>query len=188
MSLHNSATHYGTVTRFLHWAVFLLFVHQYLSGNLMTRIEGGHTLFGLTQNNYFDWHKSIGVVLLSLAVVRIIWRKMMPLPDWAPALTPAERKISQCNETLLYACMILMPASGYLFVMAGDYGIKLFGLHDLINPIGKQAWLADLAHVAHIVISYVIVIVVSWHVGLGLKHHIFDRDRFLHRMLPFFKP
>jgi cytochrome b561 len=84
--------------------------------------------------------------------------------------------------------MILMPVSGYLFVMAGDYGIKLFGLHDLVNPIGKQEWLADLARVVHIVIGYVIVVVVSWHVGLGLKHHIFDRDGFLRRMLPFMRP
>ncbi len=188
MPLQNSATHYGAVTRFLHWAVFLLFVHQYLSGNFMTRIEGAHTLFGLTQNNYYDWHKSIGVVLLSLAVVRIVWRNLTPLPDWAPTLTPAERTISHWNETLLYTCMILMPVSGYLFVMAGDYGIKLFGLYDLVNPIGKKEWLATIAHVVHVVIAYAFIVVVSWHVGLGLKHHIFDRDGFLRRMLPFVRP
>ena len=188
MALKNSTTHYGTVTRFLHWAVFLLFAHQYLSGNFMTRIEGDHTLFGLTQGNYYDWHKSIGVVLLLLAVLRILWRKLTPLPDWSPVLSPAERAISHWNETLLYACMILMPVSGYLFVMAGDYGIKLFGLHDLVNPIGKQALLADIARIAHIVISYVIVVVASWHIGLGLKHHVFERNGFLRRMLPFCKP
>ena len=188
MPLQNSTTRYGSVTRFLHWAVFLFFVHQYLGGNFMTRIEGGHTLFGLTQGNYYDWHKSIGLVLMLLVVVRIVWRKLTSLPDWAPTLTPAERTISHWNETLLYACMILMPVTGYLFVMAGDYGIKLFGLYDLFNPIGKQAWLADVARVAHIVISYVVVVVLSWHVGLGLKHHIFDRDGFLRRMLPFSKP
>ena len=188
MPLHNSATHYGAVTRFLHWAVFLLFVHQYLSGNFMVRLETGHTLFGLTQNNYYDWHKSIGVVLLMLAVARLIWRKSTPLPDWAPTLTPHERTISHWNETLLYVCMILMPVSGYLFVMAADYGIKLFGMHDLVNPIGKKAWLADIARVVHIVISYAIVVIASWHVGLGLKHHIFDRDGFLKRMLPFVRP
>jgi cytochrome b561 len=153
----------------------------------MVRLESGHTLFGLNQNNYYDWHKSIGVVLLVLAVLRIVWRKATPLPDWAPTLTPAECAISHWNETLLYACMILMPLSGYRFVMAGDYGIKLFGLHDLVNPIGKKEWLADIARVVHILISYAIVVIASWHVGLGLKHHIFDRDRFLHRMLPFIK-
>ena len=185
MPLHNSATHYGAVTKFLHWAVFLLFAYQYLGANIMTRIASGKTVFWLTQDDYYNWHKSVGLVLLALVVLRIAWRKLTALPDWAPTLTPAERAISHWNETLLYTCMFLMPVSGYLFVMAGDYGIRLFGRYDLPNPIGKQEWLAAFSRVVHIVTSYAIVIVAAWHVGLGLKHHIFDRDGFLYRMLPF---
>ena len=41
MPLLNSTTHYGTVTRFFHWAVFLLFAYQYVVANIMTRIEQG---------------------------------------------------------------------------------------------------------------------------------------------------
>lgn len=181
----NSAARYGAVTRFLHWTIFLLFVYQYVGANLMTRIGSGKTLFWLTQGSYYNGHKSIGLVILVLAVLRLVWRKWTPLPDWAPTLTPAEREISHWNETLLYGCMILMPVSGYLFVMAGDYGIKLFGWHDLPNPIGKQEGLAVLARVVHIVIGYATIFILAWHVGLGLKHHFFDRDRFLDRMLPF---
>lgn len=185
MQLTNSATHYGTVTRFLHWAVFLLFLHQYLGANLMTRIGSDQTLFGITQGGYYNWHKSIGLALLGLALLRLAWRKLTPLPDWAPTLTPAERTISHWNETLLYAGMILLPVSGYLFVMAGGYGIKLFGWHDLSNPIGKQAGLAAFARVVHVALSYATLVIVAWHVGLGLKHHLFDHDRLLDRMLPF---
>lgn len=187
MQLTNSTTHYGAITRFLHWSVFLLLVYQYLGANLMTRIGSGKTLFWLTQNSYYNGHKSIGLVVLALVALRFAWRKLTPLPDWAPTLTPAERTISHWNEMLLYGCLILMPVSGYLFVMAGDYGIKLFGWHDLPNPIGKQEGLAIFARIVHIVISYVTVIIVAWHVGLGLKHQIFDRDRFLDRMLPFIR-
>lgn len=185
MPLLNSATRYGAITRFLHWAVFLLFACQYLGANIMTRIAQGKTLFWLNGDDYYNWHKSIGLVLLTLVVLRIAWRKLTPLPDWAPTLTPAERTISHWNETVLYTCMLLMPVSGYLFVMAGDYGIKLFGRYDLPNPVGKQEWLATVAQVVHIFTSYVIVVIAAWHVGLGLKHHIFDRDGFLNRMLPF---
>lgn len=185
MPLLNSPTRYGAITRFLHWTVFLLFAHQYIGANLMTRIGSGKILFGLPQGFYYDWHKSIGLILLALALVRLAWRKLTPLPDWAPTLTPAERAISHWNETLLYGLMILMPISGYLFVMAGDYGIKWFGVSSLPNPIGKQEGLAVLAHVVHIVIAYAAIVVIAWHVGLGLKHHLFDRDGFLDRMLPF---
>ena len=185
MQLINSATHYGAITRFLHWSVFLLIFYQYIGANLMTRIGSGKTLFWLTQGSYYNGHKSIGLVILALALLRLVWRKLTPLPDWAPTLTPAERTISHWNETLLYGCLIVMPVSGYLFVMAGDYGIKLFGWRDLPNLIGKQEGLAGLARVIHIVVGYGMVVVMAWHVGLGLKHQIFDRDRLLHRMLPF---
>jgi cytochrome b561 len=186
--LRNSPTHYGTITRFFHWAVFLLFAYQYVVANIMTRIEPGKTVLGLGQDSYYNWHKSIGLVLLALVVLRVAWRKLTPLPDWAPSLTPAERSLSSWNETLLYTCMFLMPVSGYLFVMAGDYGVRLFGRFDLPNPIGKVEWLASTARVVHLVTSYAIVIIAGSHIALGLKHHIFDRNGFLHRMLPFGKP
>jgi len=187
MPLLNSSTHYGAVTRFLHWTVFVLFVYQYLGANLMTRIGSGKTLLGWTQGNYYDWHKSVGLVLLGLALARLAWRKLTPLPDWAPTLTADERTISHWNETLLYGCMILLPISGYLFVMAGDYGIKLFGGPALPNPIGKQESLAVFARVLHITVAYATVVIVAWHVGLGLQQHLFRCDRFLHRMLPFIR-
>ena len=185
MPLLNSTTHYGAMTRFLHWAVFLLFAFQYVAGNLMVRLEGGKTVFSIGQDAYYNWHKSIGLTVFALAVLRIAWRKLTSLPDWHPTLTPAERSLSSWNETLLYTCMFLMPVSGYLFVMAGDYGVRLFGVFDLPNPIGKVEWLAATARFVHIVTSYVLVLIVGSHVALGLKHHIFERDGFLYRMLPF---
>ena len=69
--------------------------------------------------------------------------------------------------------------------MAGGYGVKLFGQFDLPNPIGKLEWLAATARVVHIMTAYALVIIAGSHAGLGLKHHIFDRDGFLRRMLPF---
>ena len=188
MPLKNSPTYYGLVTRFLHWAVFMLFVWQYLSAGIMTHLARDKTLVGLTQGDYYNWHKSIGLVLLHLALARLLWRKTTPLPDWAPALSPSERAISHWNETRLYWCMFLLPLSGYLFVMAGGYGIKLFGVFDLLNPISKREGLATAALVVHIVTSYAAVVLIAWHVGLGLKHHLFDRDGFLNRMLPFGRP
>ena len=49
MSLKNSAIHYGAVTRFLHWTIFILFVWQYLSAAIMTHVGRDNTLLGLTQ-------------------------------------------------------------------------------------------------------------------------------------------
>lgn len=188
MPLKNSTTHYGSVTRFLHWTIFILFVWQYLSAAIMTHVGRDNTLLGLTQGNYYDWHKSMGLILLILAIVRLVWRKNTPLPDWAPTLSPAEQVISHRNELRLYWCMFLLPISGYLFVMAGGFGIKLFSLYPLPNPIGKLPWLATAALTVHVVMSYAAMVFIAWHAGLGLKHHCYDRDGFLNRMLPFRRP
>ena len=61
----------------------------------------------------------------------------------------------------------------------------MFGQWALPNPIGKVEWLATVTRVVHITTSYILLIIVGSHVGLGLKHHLFDRDGFLYRMLPF---
>ena len=135
MALKNSATCYGSVSRFLHWSVVTLFAFQYLSAAIMTHLARDKTLLGLSQGDLYNWHKSIGLVLLTLALARLIWRKATPLPDWAPVLSKTERAISHRNETLLYGCMFLLPLSGYLFVMAGNFGVKLFGLVNLPNPM-----------------------------------------------------
>ena len=188
MALLNTGDGYGSLTKVCHWLVVVLFAFQFAAANVMLRLDDGGAFLGLSQDVYYNWHKSIGLVLLTLVVLRIAWRKLTPLPDWAPTLTPAERSLSHWNETLLYWCMFLMPVTGFLYVMAGDYGIMLFGRYALPNPIGKVEWLAAIARVVHIVTSYVIVIIVGSHVSLGLKHHLFDRDGFLYRMMPFAKP
>ncbi|HCB14231.1 MAG TPA: cytochrome B, partial [Gammaproteobacteria bacterium] len=75
MPLKNSATYYGPVTRFLHWSVFILFIWQYLSAAIMTHLARDQTLLALMQGDFYNWHKSIGLMLLVLALARLIWRK-----------------------------------------------------------------------------------------------------------------
>lgn len=185
MQLLNSPTGFGTASKFLHWAVFLLFTYEYVVANMMLRLKQGDTLLGFTQGTLYNWHKSIGLVLLLLALLRITWRRTVALPDWAPTLTPAERTMSGWTESVLYWCMFLMPVSGYLFVMAGGYGVKLFGIVDLPNLIGINETLASAARLVHVLTSYGIVLAVGLHVGSALRHHLLEGDGFLKRMLPF---
>jgi len=187
MPLKNTSTRYGSVTRFFHWSIFALFVYQFLGANIMTRLGRDATAFGMDGNFYYNWHKSIGLVLLVLAIARFIWRKTTPLPRWDPSLTKPERAISARLETWLYVLMFALPLSGFLYVMAGGYGIKLFGLLDLPNPIGKQPAWSGLVWTLHVVLAYAALIVIAWHVGLGIKKHVFEKSGLMNRMLPFRK-
>ena len=183
--LKNTSTHYGLVSKLLHWTVFAFVVYQFASGNIMSRLGRNGTVIGLNQDHFYNWHKSIGLMVLVVALARIVWRRTTPLPEWAEALTPAERAITQRLEAMLYGLMFLVPIAGFVFVMAGGYGVRLFGVYDLPNPIGKHPVLAIGAQSVHILLTYALVVVAAWHIGLGLKKHVYEGTRFLHRMLPF---
>ena len=184
MPLRNSANRYGSVTKSLHWSVFLLLLLQYIGANLMTRIGRDTTLLGIGQDFLYDWHKTLGLVLLVLLLGRFAWRSATPLPDWSPMLSEPERQLSSRLERFMYALLVALPLSGYLFVMAGDYGVRLFGSLHLHNPIGKQPALAGTSLFLHVLLAYAALIVVSWHVGHVLKKHCYDGGRYLQRMVP----
>ena len=184
MALLNTKDGYGGLTKFLHWLVVVLFAFQFVAGNIMTRIGAQETALGLTQDTYYNWHKSIGLIALAVAVFRLLGRSSGELPPWAPALTAFERGFVHRAEQVLYAAMFVMPVSGFLYVMAGGYGVRLFGLAELPNPIGAQKQLAVLAKWLHIVSSWVLLGTLAGHIGLVLRHQLFLKDRLLHRMLP----
>ena len=187
MPLTNLPDRYGAVSKLLHWTVFVLFAYQFVGANIMTRLGRDARVLGMNGDFFYDWHKSIGLVLLGLAIARLIWRRTTPLPQWHPSLSEPERGIVHRLESWLYWLMFVLPVTGYLFVMAGGYGVKLFGITDLPNPIGKQPSWSGIVWTLHVLFAYVLLVVIAWHVGLVLKKHVFERTGLANRMLPFRK-
>ena len=161
-----------------------LFAFQFAAANIMLRIDGDETALGLTQASYYNWHKSIGLIALVVAACRLLARKRGQLPDWAPTLSGSERTFVHRAEQVLYTAMFLMPVSGYLYVMAGGYGVNLFGVWHMPNPIGTHEALAIAAKWTHIAASYALLLALAGHIGLVLRHQLILKDRLLHRMLP----
>ena len=189
MQWKNSAQRYGATTKLFHWSIFLLLLYQYVVAINMTRMERSDTALGFfTQDALYNWHKSIGIVLLVLAFGRYMWRRSAPLPDWAPGLSPRERNLSHWIERVLYICMFVMPLSGILYVMAGGYGVLFFGRWPLPNFIGDNELLAQVGRTTHRVTAYIFLFAWLNHLTLVLKHQFVDKDRLLRRMLPFTKP
>jgi len=184
MVLFNTSEGYGALTKLLHWLIVALFAFQYVAGNIMVRIGPDDTVLALSQDTYYNWHKSVGLVALALAVFRLVSRKTGRLPDWAPTLSAAERTFIHRNEQVLYTAMFVLPIAGFLYVMAGGYGVRLFGMIDLPDPIGEWRALAAAAKWVHIVGGYVLVAAIAGHFGLVLRHQLVMGDRLLHRMLP----
>ena len=82
--MKNSAARYGLVTKVLHWTVFLLILNQFVVAAAMLNTPEDETTWGFSQGTLYNWHKSIGLIALALALLRYIWRKSAALPDWRP--------------------------------------------------------------------------------------------------------
>ena len=184
MGLHNTQDSYGSLTKTLHWLVVVLFAFQYAAANIMLRMDDGGVALGLTQATYYNWHKSIGLMALVVAVLRLLARRSGRLPDWAPTLSERERAFIHRAEQVLYAAMFVMPVSGFVYVMAGGYGVNLFGVWNLPNPIGNWPALGTAAKWTHFVAAYVLALTLAGHLGLVLWHTLVLRDGLLLRMLP----
>jgi len=184
MPLVNSPAGYGALTKLLHWLIALLILLQYTSGNIMLRTPAEATTLGLGQDTYYNWHKSLGLVAFLVMLARLANRRIGELPPWAPTLTALEQRIIHRTEQLLYGALLIMPLSGFLYVMAGNYGVRLFGLWDLPNPIGPAPLTAEIGLWVHVTCAMVLLLPLGTHLGLVLGHHFGMRDRLIDRMLP----
>jgi len=179
------ADRYGFLTKALHWTVFLLILNQFVVATAMLNTPEGETTWGFSQGTLYNWHKSVGLIALAVALLRYIWRKAASLPDWAPNLSAWEKRAIHRIEQVLYVCMFAMPISGFVFVMAGDYGVEFFGLWTLPRVIGTDESIAKIAEWTHGITAALLTAALFAHWGVGIRHQWRHRDRYLHRMLPF---
>ncbi len=183
MAWLNNGESYGRLSKWCHWGIAALFALQYLGGVVMTRLPPGGGAFGLSGDGIYNWHKSLGLVALAVAAVRIWARSAGRLPPWAPSLSPAEQKLVHRYEQLFYAAMFAMPVSGFVYVMAGGYGVLLFGAFALPNPLGEYKALAAAARWIHVSAAVLLAFAILLHVVLVLRHQIGKQAGLLRRML-----
>jgi cytochrome b561 len=79
MTWLNAQSGYGTLTKLLHWLVVVLFAFQFAAANIMLRLDAGATQLGLSQATYYNWHKSIGLIALVVALLRLLGAQARPV-------------------------------------------------------------------------------------------------------------
>jgi cytochrome b561 len=176
---------YGRVTKFFHWAIFVLILNQFVVAAMMFNTPSGETTAGFSQGALYEWHKSVGLIVLAVALVRFVWRKTTTLPDWAPNLSDGEKRAIHLVERTLYVCMFLMPISGFLFVMTGDFGVLFFNRWELPNIVGVNPTAALITRWTHAATAALLTVALFGHWGIAIRHQRIHRDRYVHRMLPF---
>ena len=184
MPMRNTASEYGLVTKSLHWIIFVIMAAQLLVGYLLTRIDDDYyeSIPGVSEDRLFGVHMSLGATVLLLALFRLAWRVLTPLPAWAATLSPFERRYEHRVEQVLYLLMFAIPLSGMLAAMADGEALVFYGVFHVPELISEDSDLDDLTLGLHIASHVAFFIAFALHVGLVLKHQFVNRDRLLNRM------
>jgi cytochrome b561 len=175
-----SAARYTNVAVTLHWLIAALVVTQLILGWWMIDIPKqpvGVRAF------WFNLHKSIGMTIALLVVVRIIWRFRHPAPPLPPTVPAWQRRAAATSHVLLYACLLGMPLVGFLGSTFSGYPIKYFGL-TLPQWGFKSASLKDFFSAVHLSLAWVFMTLITLHAGAALKHLLHNRDGVFWRMWP----
>lgn len=180
MSLRNTTVRWGHLSQLFHWVIVALIITQFV----LINIEQGLPL-GLAKLAALARHKSVGITILGLAVLRLLWRWMNPAPPLPNTLKPYERVLAHVTHYGLYVLLFAMPLTGWMMSSARSFPVSWFNLVQLPDLVAPNRSLYETLHETHEVLAWVLVALATLHVLAALKHHFVLKDDTLRRMLPF---
>lgn len=178
MQWRNSSSHYGLVSILLHWLVALAVFGLFGLGYWMVGLD----YYSVWYKTAPDLHKSIGLLLFAVMLVRVVWRWVSPAPASLPNHGRLTRLSSKLGHGFLYLGLFVLMISGYLISTADGRGIEVFGLFEVPASLTSIPDQEDVAGLVHEYLAWALVIFAGVHALAALKHHVIDRDRTLLRM------
>lgn len=191
-------TRYTKTAVILHWLIAITIFSMFALGWYMTDLpkeapkQMAYDLFNwgvytwqLTEPTtprsfYFNLHKSLGITLFALIILRILWRISHKPPAILATHKAWERNLALASHHILYLLMVALPVSGIIMATYSKYGIKWFGvpfIKGLDNTPMRKIFVS-----VHEVIGIVILVVIALHIAGALKHRFIDKDDTLKRM------
>jgi cytochrome b561 len=174
--------YYTRVAVLLHWLTALLIVAGFTLGATMTDLSMSPRKVRL-----FAYHKWIGITVLGIVTVRLIWRLTHrpppdePMPRW-------QSRVAHATHWLLYALMFATPFIGWLYSSAAGFPVVYLKLWQLPDLVSKNEALAKRLVEVHGFLAWTMLQVVLLHAAAAAKHHFFNRDATLRRMLAWRRP
>lgn len=179
MTLKNTPARWGAVSQALHWLVVLLILGQGTVGLLMGGLANGPDKIQV-----YALHKSFGLTIFALALLRLLWRWHAGTPRPVPGTPPWQQRAAWLSHALLYLLLFAIPLSGWVLNSAAGFPLQWFGLFNLPKIVATSDGLHATAEQVHELLFWALVAVALVHAGAALYHHLFQRDDTLARMLP----
>lgn len=174
---------YSLIAIALHWILAFALIAMFAVGLYMTDLP-----FSPQRLKLYNWHKWAGVCILTLSVLRLLWRlthKPPALPGKVVAAMSGWQMVAyHATHRLLYALFFIVPLVGWAYSSAAGFSIVLFGVLPLPDFVSPDRALAELIKPWHEITAFAMVGLAAVHVVAALKHHFFDRDGLLLRMMP----
>ena len=193
MHLGNTRTSYGTVTKTFHWTIALMIASMFVLGWLATTLAEWIEAPDITTTDatialakiLFSIHKTMGVAIFALAILRIAWAISQPKPGLLNGDKWLESRLAETVHWLLYGSLVLVPLSGWVdHAATTGYAPIWWPLGQGLPFVPKDPGVAQIAGALHIILQWVLLIAIGLHVAGAAKHHVVDRDATLRRMLP----
>lgn len=182
MPIRNTTVRWGSVAQTFHWVIVILIITQFVLANMAEALP-----LGMAKLTVLARHKSVGITILGLAILRLVWRFLNPTPPLPDTLKPYERVLANVTHFLLYALLFVMPLTGWIMSSARSFPVSWFGLVQLPDLVSPNRPLYNAMVQTHGILAGLLVGVTTLHLLAALKHHFVLKDATLKRMLPFTK-
>jgi cytochrome b561 len=170
---------FDPVIKSAHWLTLLLIICLFSTAALA---EAGLSDAG--KLTVIQLHRSFGLTLWTVTILRLMWRQFAEFPDWPPDMPRALGIVLNYTERLLYSLLLLQPVLGLLYTNARGNAVHLYLLVRIPPLISQDKALADSLIEAHEFVASLLLIVIALHVSTMLYRHFVRRDNALNRMLP----
>lgn len=167
---------YSLSAKLMHWITGFMIIGMLFVGYLMSNLSPPQKF------EVYNLHKSMGILLLFLAVVRLIMRIIITYPRLPEGTHRGIEIIAKINIFCLYTMMFLMPISGFLMSNLSGYSLSFFGFFS-IPSFTENKLIAQLFYAIHKLGAVVLILLIITHIAGGLFHHFILKDNVLRRML-----
>jgi cytochrome b561 len=185
--MKNSAARYGGVAQVLHWLIAVLIVVQFVLAKLAEAAgdaRAAHPAAALEQLAWLARHKSVGLTIFALALVRLAWRWYSPPPPSPAAMPRWQVIVAKSTHFGFYALLLLLPMSGVVMSDAANFPVSYFGWFTLPNFVAPDDSLKRVMEQRHEMLFDALAVLAGLHILAAVKHHLVDRDDVLRGMLP----
>lgn len=193
MSARNSFSEYGSVAKTFHWLtallIFAAFPLGYFANELAHYIQSPQ--FDGSQSTIsraallFSLHKTVGVAVFFVALLRILWAISQEKPGLLHPDNKPEALAAEVVHWVLYGSLVAAPLSGWIHHAATTgFAPILWPFGQSLPFIPKSEPVAHLFGGVHELLVWTLAAALALHIAGALKHHVIDRDSTLRRMLP----